>query len=205
MALRGGALLPLDVYADPATERLGTAATVITAVRTLMAVGIGGLAAREESLSLLVASLAVYWVGDIVDGTVARVWRCETRIGAVLDILGDRLSAAVFYLGLIWLEPQYTLPALVYLTEFLVVDAFLSLAFLAWPIRSPNYFHVVDHTIWLWNWSKPAKAVNSAIFAVILLATGEPLIGLAVATALLTAKCASLVRLARLGQPVPAR
>jgi CDP-diacylglycerol--glycerol-3-phosphate 3-phosphatidyltransferase len=204
MALREGAA-PLDVYADASTERLGTPATVVTAARVVLTLMLGGLAIREESLPLLVASLAVYWVGDIVDGTIARVMRCETRIGAVLDILCDRISAAVFYLGLAWLEPELTLPVLVYLTEFLVVDGFLSLAFLAWPIRSPNYFHVVDHTIWLWNWSTPAKAANSAIFAVLLLATGEPLIGLAVATALLAVKCASLARLAHLGLPVPAR
>lgn len=204
MTLREGKTT-LDVYADPATERLGTAATVVTAARTVATLVLGGLGIAQHSLPLLVGSLAVYWVGDIVDGSVARLARCETRIGAVLDILCDRLSAAVFYLGLVWLQPEFTLPVLVYLTEFMVVDAFLSLAFLGWPIRSPNYFHVVDHKIWLWNWSKPAKAANSAIFAVLLLVTGEPLLGLGVAVALLTLKCASLARLARLRLPVPAR
>jgi CDP-diacylglycerol--glycerol-3-phosphate 3-phosphatidyltransferase len=201
----GRALPDLDVYADPANERIGTSATVVTAVRTVATVVLAGLAVSEESLTLLVASLVVYWVGDMLDGFVARVQRCETRIGAVLDILCDRLSAAVFYLGLAWLQPEHVLPIMVYLAEFMVVDCFLSLAFLAWPIRSPNYFHVVDRTIWLWNWSKPAKAANSAIFAVILLVTGQPLVGLVVATALLALKCASLRRLARVGLPVPAR
>jgi CDP-diacylglycerol--glycerol-3-phosphate 3-phosphatidyltransferase len=206
MTLTGGRALPdLDVYADPATERIGTSATVVTAVRTGATVVLAGLAVSEESLTLLVASLVVYWVGDMLDGFVARVQRCETRIGAVLDILCDRLSAAVFYLGLAWLQPEHVLPIMVYLAEFMVVDCFLSLAFLAWPIRSPNYFHVVDRTIWLWNWSKPAKAANSAIFAVILLVTGQPLVGLVVATVLLALKCASLRRLARVGLPVPAR
>jgi CDP-diacylglycerol--glycerol-3-phosphate 3-phosphatidyltransferase len=206
MTLTGGRALPdLDVYADPATERIGTSATVVTAVRTVATVVLAGLAVSEESLTLLVASLVVYWVGDMLDGFVARVQRCETRIGAVLDILCDRLSAAVFYLGLAWLQPEHVLPIMIYLAEFMVVDCFLSLAFLAWPIRSPNYFHVVDRTIWLWNWSKPAKAANSAIFAVILLVTGQPMVGLVVATALLALKCASLRRLARVGLPVPAR
>ena len=54
----------------------------------------------------------------------------------------------------------------------------LSLAFLAWPIRSPNYFYVVDRTLWLWNWSKPGKAVNSSIFAVLLLVTESVAVGL---------------------------
>jgi CDP-diacylglycerol--glycerol-3-phosphate 3-phosphatidyltransferase len=184
----------LDVYADPANERLTTSANVITVVRTVVAVVLAGLAIRGDSLTLLVVSLAVYWVGDMLDGLVARIRGCETRF-----------CAAAFYFGLAWLQPEHVLPVLVYLAEFMVIDCFLSLAFLAWPVRSPNYFYVVDRTIWLWNWSKPAKAANSAIFAVILLVTGMPLLGLAIAVALLTLKCVSLVRLARIGLPIPAR
>lgn len=194
-----------DVYADPASERLGTAANVVTLVRTVAAVVLAGLAVQQDSLTLLVASLAVYWVGDVLDGTVARVRGCESRVGAVLDILSDRLSAAGFYLGLAWMEPHLVWPVLVYLAEFMVVDAFLSLAFLAWPIRSPNYFYVVDRPLWLWNWSKPGKAANSAVFAVLLLLTGSAVLGLVVAGALLVLKCVSLVRLMRLGLPVPPR
>jgi CDP-diacylglycerol--glycerol-3-phosphate 3-phosphatidyltransferase len=194
----------LDVHADPAAERLGTPANLVTLVRTVAAVAVAGVAVQEGSLTLLVVSLAVYWVGDMLDGLVARLMRCETRTGAVLDILSDRLCAATFYLGLAWLSPELVLPVLIYLAEFMVVDAYLSLAFLAWPIRSPNYFHVVDRTLWLWNWSKPGKAVNSAIFAVLLLVTGSVWLGVATATALLVVKSASLVRLVRLGLPVPA-
>lgn len=194
-----------DVYTDPAKERLGTSATVVTLVRTVAAVAVVGIAAQRHSLTLLVVALAIYWVGDILDGTIARVWRCETRIGAVLDILSDRLCAAAFYLGLAWLMPDLVWPVLLYLAEFMVVDCFLSLAFLAWPIRSPNYFFVVDRTIWLWNWSKPGKAVNSSVFAVLLLVTENVMLGLAVASVLLLLKALSLVRLMRLGLPVPPR
>ena len=195
----------LDVWTDPAKERLGTSANVVTLVRTVASVVLAGLAIDRSSLTLLVVALAVYWAGDSLDGIVARIRGCETRMGAVLDILSDRFCAAAFYFGLAWLQPEHVLPVLVYLAEFMVVDCFLSLAFLAWPVRSPNYFFVVDRTIWLWNWSKPAKAANSAIFAVILLVTGMPLLGLVIASALLVLKCLSLVRLARIGLPVPAR
>ena len=195
----------LDVWTDVEAERVGTVATVVTGVRTVAAVVLAGLAAREESLPLLVACLGVYWIGDMLDGFVARVLGCETRIGAALDILSDRFCAAAFYVGLMWLHPDYAPAVLVYLAEFMVVDCFLSLAFLAWPIRSPNYFFVVDRPLWLWNWSKPGKAVNSSLFAVILLVTGMPLLGLAIALVLLTLKCVSLARLARVGLPVPAR
>ena len=194
-----------DVWADPATERVGTPATVITGVRTVAAVALAGWAAAEQELTWLVISLAVYWVGDVLDGFVARTMRHETRIGAVLDVLCDRFCAAAFYLGLVWLQPEHTVPVLVYLAEFMVVDCFLSLAFLAWPLRSPNYFYVVDRPIWLWNWSKPAKAANSAIFAVLLLVTGWTYVALAIALGLLALKTVSLVRLARIGLPVPAR
>jgi len=194
-----------DVWADPAAERVGTPATVITGVRTVAAVALAGWAAAEQELTWLVVSLAVYWVGDVLDGFVARTMRHETRIGAVLDVLCDRFCAAAFYLGLVWLQPEHAVPVLVYLAEFMVVDCFLSLAFLAWPLRSPNYFYVVDRPIWLWNWSKPAKAANSAIFAVLLLVTGWTYVALAIALGLLVLKTVSLVRLARIGLPVPAR
>ena len=103
-------------------------------------------------------------------------------------MLCDRLNCAAFYVGLAWLEPEMALPVAVYLFEFMVIDTFLSLAFLAWPIRSPNYFYVVDRRIWRWNWSKPAKAVNSALFAVLLLVTGWWWLGLVIALALLVAQ-----------------
>ncbi len=204
-ALESAGLPEADVWTDPAAERILTSATVVTAVRTVGSVVLAGVAAREGSLALLVAALAVYWVGDMLDGFLARVRGCETRIGAVLDILSDRFCAAAFYVGLMWLQPELAAPVLVYLAEFMVVDCFLSLAFLAWAVRSPNYFYVVDRPLWLWNWSKPGKAANSALFAVLLLVTGWVWLGLLVALALMALKCASLVRLARIGLPVPAR
>jgi CDP-diacylglycerol---glycerol-3-phosphate 3-phosphatidyltransferase len=184
-------------------ERLLTGATVITAVRTVASVVLAAWAAADQDLTLLVVALGVYWVGDMLDGFYARVRDCETRIGAVLDIFCDRLNAAAFYVGLAWLQPDLSPAIFVYLAEFMVVDCFISIAFLAWPVRSPNYFFVVDRPLWLWNWSKPAKALNSALFAVLLLVTGWMWLGLAIASALLVLKCVSLVRLARIGLPVP--
>jgi len=195
----------LDVWTHPEQERIGTSATVVTAIRTVASVVLAGFAARQGSLTLLVVALAVYWAGDSLDGFVARIRGCETRMGAVLDILSDRFCAASFYVGLVWLRPELAVPVFLYLAEFMVVDCFLSLAFLAWPVRSPNYFYVIDRPIWLWNWSKPAKAVNSSLFAVFLLVTGWVWAGAAIAVALLVLKVVSLVRLGRIGLPVPAR
>lgn len=192
-------------HADPGMERLFTSATVVTFVRTLISLGFSLAGAYQGSLPLLVVGLVTYWVGDTLDGEVARWRNCESRIGAVIDMLSDRLNCAGFYFGLAWLEPMMAIPVSVYLFEFMVVDAFLSLSFLAWPIRSPNYFYVVDRRIWLWNWSRPGKAANSGLFAVLLLITGWWQLGLVIALALLALKCVSLRWLLQLGIPVPQR
>jgi CDP-diacylglycerol--glycerol-3-phosphate 3-phosphatidyltransferase len=207
---------PDRIYADASTERLLTGATVITFVRTLATLALSMWGAYDENLTLLVTGLIVYWVGDTLDGAWARRFDCETRIGGVVDMVSDRLSCGAFYVGLAWLQPApfffsdepmelIAIPVAVYLFEFMVIDMFLSLAFLAWPIRSPNYFYVVDRRIYLWNWSRLGKAANSGLFAVLLLATGWWWLGLIIAIGLLVLKCVSLRWLLQLGLPVPER
>jgi CDP-diacylglycerol---glycerol-3-phosphate 3-phosphatidyltransferase len=193
----------IAVFARVERERFRTAANVVTVVRTVAAVAVAVAAAAQQSLSLLLVSLAVYWVGDVADGAVARLTGRETRIGAVFDILCDRLCAASFYVGLAWLVPSTAIPVAIYLTQFMVVDMWLSLAFLAWPITSPNYFYVVDRTLWQWNWSKPAKAVNSAAFALLLVFTRDAWLGAGIAAGLLALKTWSAFRLGKLGLPIP--
>ncbi len=193
------------IHADAGMERLFTSATVVTFIRTLIALGFSLAGAYQESLTLLVIGLFVYWVGDSLDGEVARWRNCETRTGAVIDMLCDRLNCAGFYLGFVWIEPIMAIPVSVYLFEFMVIDSFLSLAFLAWPIRSPNYFYAVDRRIWQWNWSRVGKAANSGAFAVLLLVTHWWWLGLIIALALLALKCVSLRWLLKIGIPVPER
>jgi CDP-diacylglycerol--glycerol-3-phosphate 3-phosphatidyltransferase len=191
--------------ARPEVERLATAATVLTFARTAATLVLTLWGARDGSLALLLWALGVYWVGDIADGVLARRLDQETRIGAVLDILCDRLSAATFYVGFAWFDPSMVVPVGIYLAEFLVIDMFLSIAFLAWPVSSPNYFYLVDTRLWRWNWSKPGKAVNSALFAVFMVVTREPWLAGAAAVGLFGLKVVSLGWLMRLGLPVPDR
>ncbi len=214
-ALRDGKVTAaeLDVWADESTERFLTPATIITFIRTTATVVIIGFGLHEgiphngefwsPALKLMTVALVVYWAGDSLDGQVARRMHHETRIGAVLDIMSDRMCAAAFYFGLAWLHPQFTVPVLLYLAEFMVIDCFLSIAFLAWRIRSPNYFYVIDQTIYRLNWSHPAKAVNSALFAVFLLVTRMPWLGGIIAGGLLVFKIVMLIRLAKIGLPIP--
>jgi len=203
----------LDVWADDSSERFLTPATIITFIRTIACVVIIGFALNKglpegdefwsPALKLMTIALVVYWIGDMLDGQVARRMHHETRIGAVLDIMSDRFCAAAFYFGLAWLHPEFTVPVLLYLSEFMVIDCFLSIAFLAWKVRSPNYFYVIDRTIYRLNWSHPAKAVNSALFAVFLLVTQLAWVGGIIAGGLLVFKVVMLVRLAKIGLPIP--
>jgi CDP-diacylglycerol--glycerol-3-phosphate 3-phosphatidyltransferase len=189
--------------AHAANETVLTWPTTITFVRTVATLVLGLLGAHHQSLTLLLWALGVYWVGDMADGAVARLMDRETRTGATLDIMCDRISAGVFYVGFAWYDPTMIVPVGIYLAEFMVIDMFLSLAFLAWPVSSPNYFYLVDRRIWLWNWSKPGKALNSALFAVLMVWTRDPWLAGLIACALLVLKIMSMVWLSRLGLPVP--
>lgn len=182
-------------------EPLATPANLVTAVRTVGALVLAVLALRGRSEALLLWSLGVYWVGDMLDGSVARVTGSETRSGAMLDILCDRLNSTVFYIGWAVLHPGDVLPIAVFLTQFVVVDAFLSSSFLAYPLRSPNYFDLVDRRVYALNWSRFAKAVNSGALALLLILTDSLWLPLALTVAVLCVKSWSVVLVTRLDTP----
>lgn len=187
----------------PSHRQLLTGATVVTMVRTVGSVGFGLYGAVTSSLTFLLIGLAIYWVGDMADGALARLTDTETRAGATFDIVCDRFCAATFYLGFAWLDPSMVLPVGVFLFEFMVIDMFLSLAFLSWPIVSPDYFGLVDRTIWRWNWSKLGKALNSSAVALLMVFTRSALLCTIVALGILGLKLWSLWRLSKLGIPMP--
>ena len=189
--------------AHPDGERFFTAPTLITLTRTLATLILGLLGAANHSLTLLLWALGVYWFGDMLDGAVARHTNRETRIGATLDILCDRISAGVFYVGFAWFDPTMIVPVGIYLFEFMVIDMYLSFAFLAWPISSTNYFYLINRRLWFWNWSKGGKALNSALFALLMVWTREPVVAGVIACCLLGLKITSTVWLMQLGLPMP--
>jgi CDP-diacylglycerol--glycerol-3-phosphate 3-phosphatidyltransferase len=182
-------------------EPLATPANLVTAVRTLGALVLAVLALRAHSETLLLWSLGVYWVGDMLDGSVARVTDSETRSGAMLDILCDRLNSTVFYVGWAVLHPGDAVPIAVFLTQFVVVDAFLSSSFLAWPLRSPNYYDLVDRRVYQLNWSRFAKAINSGALALTLIFTDSFWLPLALVVGVLGVKCWSVVLVSRSAVP----
>lgn len=170
---------------------------LVTAVRTVVAVALGAVAVARGDLTLVGVAYAVYWVGDIADGAVARRLGQETRTGAVLDIVGDRACTVLLATGLLVHLPEAAAVMAVFLVSFAFVDTMLSLAFLCWPLLGPNDFHVVDQVVWRLNWSPPAKAVNTAGVVVAVLA-GQVELALVLVVAVLVLKVWSLVRVAQL-------
>jgi phosphatidylglycerophosphate synthase len=171
-----------------ATSTLGTVPNIVTATRTVAAVALGIASLVHHSPGLLVGAYATYWIGDMLDGWSARRLGQETRIGAVLDIVSDRACTAVLAGGLLVLRPDAALPMVVFLLQFMVLDCVLSLAFLGWPIMSPNDFGAVDPLTYRLNWSPPAKCINtSSVVLAMLLGWTAVAVALGVGLALLKA------------------
>jgi CDP-diacylglycerol---glycerol-3-phosphate 3-phosphatidyltransferase len=182
-------------------ERWATWANVVTAVRLVAGLAIFAYAAVTRSEAWNFIGLGVYWVLDVVDGFLARRLDQETRIGAQLDILADRLLVAFFYLNYVALYPVLIVPVALFLFQFMGIDHYLSNQFMRWPIKSPNYFHQVDRAIWAWNWSPAGKLLNSAVVTAVLVLTKDPIIGSIVCGAIIALKVWSAVLLARLPAP----
>lgn len=180
-----------------------TPPNLVTVLRTALTVALSGVViGAQGGAPWLLAALASYWLGDLADGALARATRTETRTGAVLDILADRLSVCLVVIAFLAEHPEAVLPALIFLPQFVVLDAYLSLAFLNWSLLSPNYFGLVDRRVYLWNWSPIAKACNTGAVIVAWLITGNVLVTTAVAGAVLVVKSASAARLASLRVPL---
>ena len=188
-------------WALPKRETLLTPASIVTFIRTIAAVTIAVAAIQQHNQLLLFAALACYWVGDIADGIVARALKCEMRSGALLDIVADRLCVAVIYIGYATMHPDMLWVIGFYLIEFMFIDGFLSLAFLFWPLLSPNYFYLVDKRIFDLNWSPIGKVVNSSFFLLATVFVASPLLSGAIVAIVTGVKLYSLRRLYRIGIP----
>jgi phosphatidylglycerophosphate synthase len=173
----------------------------ITLVRTVSAVCLASTAITANSTALLVAAYLTYWAGDILDGLVARSLGQETRAGAVFDILADRACTSVCVAGLLMIRPDMAVPVTVFFIQFMVVDNLLSLAFLRWPLLSPNHFAQVSAGIYRWNWSPPAKALNTGALVVLIAVSTSPIAPTVLAVAVTVVKLASLLALLRLPDP----
>jgi phosphatidylglycerophosphate synthase len=188
-----GLVAPVSLPVGP----FATVPNIVTVVRTVLAVLLGVLGVADGDLTLLAVAYGVYWIGDMADGWSARRLGQETRAGAVFDIVSDRACTSVLCVGLLASLPAIAPVALVFLLSFMVLDTMLSLAFLCWPVMSPNYFDAVHRRVWQLNWSPFAKAANTA-GVVGAVALGAYTIGLVLAVAVVLVKLWSVRQVALL-------
>jgi CDP-diacylglycerol--glycerol-3-phosphate 3-phosphatidyltransferase len=182
-------------------ETLWTWANLITLIRTVGGLALFALAAITDAPHWNTLGLIIYWSLDTLDGYLARVLKQETRFGAQMDILADRLLVAFFYLNYLSWHPTMVVPIVLFMLHFMVLDHYLSNQFMRWPIISPNYFYQVDQRIWLLNWSMPGKALNSGLVTLVLIVTESQPLAIGLILALIVVKVYSCVRLHRLPQP----
>ena len=146
----------------------------ITLIRTVIAMGLATYAFRSGDLLWLVIGYVAYWFGDSLDGWVARRRNEESLSGAVFDIVCDRACSFLLAAAFMATYPDTIGPLALYLVQFGVLDTMLTFSFLLWPwVLSPNYFYKVDRPIYIWNWSKPAKAMNTGAVVVSLVVAGQ--------------------------------
>jgi CDP-diacylglycerol--glycerol-3-phosphate 3-phosphatidyltransferase len=183
------------------TERWTTWANAVTFVRLVGCMMIFGVARTNADETWNLVGLGAYWALDVADGALARWLDQETRIGAQLDILADRILVAFFYLNYAAFYPHLLLPICLFLVQFMFIDHFLSNQFMRWRLLSPNYFYEVDRTIWRWNWSPIAKAVNTAAVTAVLVVSKSVIAGTIICGAMLLLKAWATRRLAALPPP----
>jgi CDP-diacylglycerol--glycerol-3-phosphate 3-phosphatidyltransferase len=100
--------------------------------------------------------------------------------------------------ALLVLRPDASVPIAIFLVQFLTLDCLLSLSFLRWTLLGPNYFAAVHRGVYRWNWSPPAKSLNTAGVVVLILVAPAAVWPAVFAALVAGVKVASLVTVARL-------
>ncbi|MEH1164352.1 CDP-alcohol phosphatidyltransferase family protein [Micromonospora sp. CPCC 205539] len=197
-ALHAPPTAPVHGWAFGTDGPVRTIPNVITAVRLIACVALAIPAILSGSTMFTLASIAVYWIGDILDGEAARRLRQETRRGAVFDIVADRISSTVVIAALVQLRPTMAVPLALFLIQFDILDCALSLSFLRWPLLSINYFHLVHRGVYRWNWSPPAKAANTAGLVLLVAFGPSPVYATVFVVAVIAMKVVSLWAVCRI-------
>ncbi|GAB2674330.1 CDP-alcohol phosphatidyltransferase family protein [Thalassiella azotivora] len=176
-------------------EPLLTWPNLVTLVRTVVALALSAAAVSAGSQALLLAGLVVYWAGDVLDGLVARRLGQETRGGALLDVISDRACSVAFWVPWAVWHPELAWAVALYVLEFAVVDAVLSVAWLSWPLVSCNYVDRALPLVHRLNWWPPAKVVNTAGLVLLAVLWPQPVLAVVFVVAVGVVKVVSLVHL----------
>lgn len=178
-----------------------TYANLVTWLRIAGSLLCFAMAAVRSDVRWNLAGLVVYWVLDLLDGFLARSLHQETRMGAQMDIIADRLLITFFYYNHLASHPGLLAPVGLFLFQYVGLDLYLSIQFLRWPIVSPNYFYRIDRRIWLLNWSAVAKLTNSGLVTLLNLVPGTAPLTVGVCLILIGVKSYSWIRLHGLPRP----
>lgn len=143
--------------------------------------------------------LGIHWLGDVLDGALARKARQETVLGAEIDIIADRVEVLFFIVNFIHFHPEVAVASAVYALDFAFVDFYLSYQFLKFDLISPNYFGRVDRRVYLLNYSPGGKFVNStAVILLLIFLPARQAVAAVLACGLIAVKVYSIRRLARI-------
>ena len=157
------------------------------------------LAAVRGDPTLNFIGLGIHWLGDVLDGALARKARQETVLGAEIDIIADRVEVLFFYVNFLHFHPGVAVAAAVYVLDFAFVDFYLSYQFIKFDLISPNYFGRVDRRVYLLNYSPGGKFMNSTVVTLLLIFLPAWQAAAAVlAGGLIAVKVYSIRRLARI-------
>jgi phosphatidylglycerophosphate synthase len=172
-------------------DEIWTWATRATLARAVISAALLLFAIAERSQALLVFALALSMALDMLDGYIARKQLSETILGAQLDALADRMTAALVLAGAVYDAPSATaaIAAAAVWMQYGIVEQFLNGQFLRFGLWSPDHFYDVSPVVWRLNWSAPAKAASGVPVALIALQQWWPALGVAAALILVRVAC----------------
>jgi len=174
-------------------DRFWTEATVITLSRLIISLVFFMLAILEQDVTYNYIALGIHWAGDVLDGFVARRFKQETIPGAELDLIADRIETLFFFVIFLHFRPQLVIPVGIYVLNFAFVDFYLGYQFNKFGLISPNYFDEVDTAVYRFNFSPPAKFINSTVVTLLLIFLPQLwAVAAALAALLLGIKCYSV-------------
>lgn|GEM_PF-345420 len=151
---------PGCIYSEP---------NVITLVRLLASMPFFVIALTTQREVYNFIGLGIHWAGDWLDGLWARKFSQETILGAEIDIIADRVEMLFFFLNFLYFNPHLYVPIVLFILDFAFVDFYLSYQFVKFDIISPNYFYKVDRRVYLLNFTRSAKSINSSLVALLLI------------------------------------
>jgi phosphatidylglycerophosphate synthase len=169
-------------------DQLLTSANVLTIARGIVTSAVMLAAIVNRSPALLLGGLLLSWLLDIADGQLARWRKCESVLGAQLDILADRAAGMWVVLGVVVFEQASLLSVCAGAAVWVQLNFFdqlLAGQFLRFGLWTPDEFHLAEPRVWRLNWAPASKMVGNLPLA--LLALRGPFLWIALVLALVLA------------------